>query len=125
VMAILVAFMFYNIHPAKIFMGDSWAFALWGLIASLLYFLNMRTGIVIPFIILFGLFIIDLSSSFLQIFWKKYFKKKLFAISPLHHLFEHRGINETTIVMKARFIQGILAAITIIILFYQFNKTFI
>ncbi|MFA6255712.1 MAG: hypothetical protein WC606_00885 [Candidatus Absconditabacterales bacterium] len=125
VMAILVAFMFYNIHPAKIFMGDSGAFALGGLIASLLYFLNMRTGIVIPFIILFGLFIIDLSSSFLQIFWKKYFKKKLFAISPLHHLFEHRGINETTIVMKARFIQGILAAITIIILFYQFNKTFI
>jgi phospho-N-acetylmuramoyl-pentapeptide-transferase len=124
-MAILVAFMFYNIHPAKIFMGDSWAFALWGLIASLLYFLNMRTGILIPFLILFSLFIIDLCSSFLQIFWKKYLKRKLFAISPLHHLFEHRGIDETTIVMKAWFIQGILAAITIIILFYQFNKTFI
>ena len=125
VMAILVAFMFYNIHPAKIFMGDSWAFALWWLIASLLYFLNMRTGIVIPFILLFSLFIIDLSSSFLQIFWKKYLKRKLFTISPLHHLFEHNGIGETTIVMKAWFIQGILAAITIIILFYQFNKTFV
>jgi len=125
VAAILVAFMFYNIHPAKIFMGDSWAFALWGLIASLLYFLNMRTGILVPFIILFGLFIIELFSSFLQIFWKKYFKKKLFAVSPLHHLFEHRGIEETTIVMKAWFIQGILAAITVIILFYQFNKTFV
>lgn len=124
-MAILVAFMFYNIHPAKIFMGDSWAFALWWLIASLLYFLNMRTGIFIPFLILFSLFIIELCSSFLQIFWKKYLKRKLFAISPLHHLFEHRGIEETTIVMKAWFIQGILAAITIIILFYQFNKTFI
>jgi UDP-N-acetylmuramyl pentapeptide phosphotransferase/UDP-N-acetylglucosamine-1-phosphate transferase len=85
----------------------------------------MRTGILIPFIILFSLFIIDLSSSFLQIFWKKYLKRKLFAISPLHHLLEHRGIEETTIVMKAWFIQGILAAITIIILFYQFNKTFI
>ena len=125
VIAMLVAFMFYNIYPAKIFMWDSWAFALWGLIASLLYFLNMRTGIIIPFIILFGLFIIDLCSSFLQIFWKKYFKRKLFLVAPLHHLFEKRGINETTIVMKAWFIQGILAAITIIILFYQFNKTFI
>ncbi len=125
VIATLVAFMFYNIHPAKIFMWDSWAFALWGLIASLLYFLNMRTGIVIPFIILFGLFIIDLTSSFLQIFWKKYFKKKLFLVAPLHHLFEKKGINETTIVMKAWFIQGILAAITIILLFYQFNKTFV
>lgn len=123
--AILVAFMFYNIHPAKIFMGDSWAFALWGLIASLLYFLNMRMGVFIPFAILFGLFIVDLCSSFLQIFWKKYFKKKLFAVSPLHHLFEHRGIHETTIVMKAWFIQWILAAVTIILLFYQFSKTFI
>ncbi|MEI6673132.1 MAG: hypothetical protein WCL02_07620 [bacterium] len=46
-------------------------------------------------------------------------------VAPLHHLFEKKGIHETTIVMKARFIQGILAAITIIILFYQFNKTFI
>lgn len=125
VIGILVAFMFYNIHPAKIFMGDSWAFALWWLIASLLYFLNMRTGIMIPFIILFGLFIIDLCSSFLQIFWKKYFKRKLFLVAPLHHLFEKKWMNETTIVMKARFIQGLLAAITIIILFYQVNKTFV
>jgi len=125
VIGMLVAFMFYNIHPAKIFMGDSWAFALWWLIASLLYFLNMRSGIIIPFIILFGLFIIDLTSSFLQIFRKKYLKKKLFLVAPLHHLFEKRGINETTIVMKAWFIQGLLAAITIILLFYQVNKTFV
>ena len=125
IIGILVAFMFYNINPAKIFMGDSWAFALWWLIASLLYFLNMRTGIIIPFIILFWLFIVDLSTSFLQICWKKYFKKKLFVMSPLHHLFEHKGISETTIVMKAWFIQGILAAITIIILFYQVNKIFL
>ena len=125
IIGILVAFMFYNINPAKIFMGDSWAFALWWLIASLLYFLNMRTGIIIPFIILFLLFIIDLSTSFLQIFWKKYFKKKLFVMSPLHHLFEYKGISETTIVMKSWFIQGLLAAITIIILFYQVNKIFL
>lgn len=123
--AILVAFMFYNINPAKIFMGDSGAFALWWLIASLLYFLNMRTGIFIPFIILFGIFIVDLCSSFLQIFWKKYFKKKLFLVAPLHHLFEKKWISETTIVMKAWFIQWLLAAITIIILFYQFSNTFV
>lgn len=125
IIAILVAFMFYNINPAKIFMGDSWAFALGGLIATLLYLLNMRTWILIPFVILFSLFIIEICSSFLQIFWKKIFKKKLFAVSPLHHLFEHKGVNESTIVMKARFIQWILAVITITLLFYQLNKTFI
>lgn len=121
VIASLVAFMFYNIHPAKIFMWDSGAFALWGLLATLLYTLNMRTGIFIPFVILFGLFILDTGSSFLQIFWKKYLKRKLFAVSPLHHLFEHKWVEETTIVMKARIIQWILVAITIIALFYQFN----
>jgi phospho-N-acetylmuramoyl-pentapeptide-transferase len=77
---------------------------------------------VIPFIILFGIFIVDVSSSFLQIFRKKYLKRKLFVVSPLHHLFEHKGISETTIVMKAWFIQGILAAITTIAIFYQLNS---
>ena len=121
VVAILIAFMFYNINPAKIFMGDSGAFALGGLLASLLYILNMRMGIIIPFFILFILFIIDLTSSFLQIFRKKNFKRKLFPVSPLHHLFEHKGVAESTIVMKAWLLQGILAAIVIIALFYQFN----
>ncbi|MEI8090945.1 MAG: hypothetical protein WCG98_01510 [bacterium] len=62
-------------------------------------------GILIPFIVLFGLFIVDTGSSFLQILSKKYLKRKIFAVSPLHHLFEHRGTPETTIVMKAWLLQ--------------------
>jgi phospho-N-acetylmuramoyl-pentapeptide-transferase len=119
--AVLVAFMFFNVNPAKIFMGDSWAFALWWFLASLLYLLNMRMGIFVPFTILFGIFILEVGSSALQIFWKKRFKRKLFPVSPLHHLFEHRWIAETTIVMKAWMIQWLLAAITLIIIFYQIN----
>lgn len=119
--AVLVAFMFYNINPAKIFMGDSWAFALWWFLASLLYIINMRMGILIPFVIIFLLFIIDVGSSLLQIIWKKRFHKKLFAVSPLHHLFEHKWIPEPTIVMKAWMLQGILAAIAIIAIFYQIS----
>jgi len=119
--AILVAFMFFNINPAKIFMWDSWAFALGWFLASLLYILNMRMGIMIPFLIIFLLFIVDVGSSLLQIIWKKRFHKKLFAVSPLHHLFEHKGIPEPTIVMKAWMLQGILAAIAIIAVFYQIS----
>ena len=40
--AVLVAFLFFNINPAEVFMGDSGAFALGGLLASLIYLLNMR-----------------------------------------------------------------------------------
>lgn len=123
--AILISFMFYNINPAKIFMGDSWAFAIWWFLACLLFLLNMRMGIFIPFLIIFLLFIIDTGSSALQMFWKKYFKKKLFTVAPLHHLYEKKWIPETTIVMKAWLLQGILVAITIIALFYQFNTVFL
>lgn len=121
VMAILVAFMFYNINPAKIFMWDSGAFALGGILSAIIYTLNMRMGIIVPFAVLFFLFILDVSSSFMQILSKKYLKRKIFAVSPLHHLFEHQGIPETTIVMKAWLIQWILAAIVIIAIFYQLN----
>ena len=124
VMAILASFMFFNIFPAKIFMWDSWAFAMWWLLASLVFLLNMRMWIMIPFMIIFGLFIVDLGSSALQMFWKKKFKKKLFVMSPLHHLFEHRGLHETTIVMKAWMLQAILAAITIVLIVYQVNWAF-
>jgi phospho-N-acetylmuramoyl-pentapeptide-transferase len=117
--AILAAFMFFNINPAKIFMGDSGALALWGLLSSLLYILNMRTGIFIPFLIIFLIFIIETASSFLQILSKKYLKRKLFAAAPLHHLLEYKGIPESTIVMKARLIQAILTVITIIAIFYE------
>ncbi|MBU0627163.1 hypothetical protein KKH82_07225 [Patescibacteria group bacterium] len=85
----------------------------------MVYILNMRMGIIIPFMVLFLLFILDVGSSLLQIFWKKRFKKKLFLVSPLHHLFEHKGVPEPTIVMKAWMFQGILAAIAIIAVFYQ------
>ena len=105
VVAVLVSFLWYNINPAKIFMGDSGAFALGGLLSSLILLLNMREGIVIPFIILFALFINELLSSFLQIFWKKFFKRKLFAIAPFHHLWEYRGMKEYTVVMKFWMIQ--------------------
>lgn len=118
--AVLLSFLRYNISPAKIFMGDSWAFSLGGLLSSLVLMLNMRVGIFIPFVVLFLLFIVELLSSFLQIIRKKYRKKKLFAIAPLHHLREFRGMKEHSIVMKFWMIQWILALLAIILILYVF-----
>ena len=125
VVAILASFMFFNIFPAKIFMWDSGAFALWWLLASLLYLLNMRMWIFVPFTIIFLLFILDIFSSALQIFWKKRFKKKLFTVSPFHHLLENRWHHETTIVMKAWMLQALLAVIAIVMIFYQMSGVII
>jgi phospho-N-acetylmuramoyl-pentapeptide-transferase len=101
-------------------MGDSGAFALGGLIASTLYLLNMRIWIFIPFCILFAPFILELCSSGMQILWKKVFKKKLFPIAPFHHYLERKGMHECSIVMRLRFIQGILAIAAIVILIGQY-----
>lgn len=116
---VLIAFLWFNINPAKVFMWDSWALALWGIVSSLLYLLNLREWFFIPFMILFLLFWIELATSALQIFWKKVFKRKLFSIAPFHHLLEHKGQKEYTIVMKFWIIQGVLACVTLILVFYQ------
>lgn len=118
--AVLVAFLFFNINPAKVFMGDSGAFALGGIVASLIYLLNMRFWILIPFLIIFGIFILEFFSSLLQIFWKKVFKKKLFPIAPFHHLLEHCGMKETTIVMKIWLIQGILIVAGVLMILIEY-----
>ena len=116
----LGAFLFFNINPAKIFMWDSWAFALWGIVSSLIYLLNMRFWILIPFLVIFWFFIVEFFSSFLQIFRKKVFKKKLFTVAPFHHLLEYKGIKETTIVMEARLIQWILAVVGILLILVEY-----
>jgi len=115
----LLAFLWFNINPAKIFMGDSWALALWWLLSSLVYLLNIRFGVFLPFLLLMTIFWVEIWSSFFQILSKKRRKKKLFAVAPIHHLLEHRGYPESTIVMKFRVIQWVLWAIALIMLLYQ------
>lgn len=118
--SVLWAFLFLNVKPAKIFMGDSGAFALGGLIASTLYLLNMRTGIFIPFLVVFFFFMVELMSSGLQMVWKKVFKKKLFPIAPFHHYLEYKGIAEYTIVMKVWLVQVVLTLIGVLCLLVQY-----
>jgi len=118
--ATLVAFMFFNINPAKVFMWDSWAFALWWLIAATAYLLNMSIWIFIPAFIVFLIFSIDLCTSGLQMFWKKVFHHKLFPIAPFHHFLEYKWVKEYTIVMYMWLIQTILTVVAIITIFRQF-----
>lgn len=118
VISILIAFLRFNINPARIFMGDSGAFSLGGLLSVAILLLNMRIGIMIPFIVLFLPFTVELLSSFTQMIWKKYYHKKLFPIAPLHHLCEYYGMKEYTVVMKFWLVQGILGMVSLIMIFY-------
>jgi phospho-N-acetylmuramoyl-pentapeptide-transferase len=115
----IMAFLWFNINPAKIFMGDAWALGMWWLIAVLVYMINIRFGIFVPFMILFALFWLEFASSGLQLFWKKVLGKKLFPIAPFHHLLEHRGYSETHIVMKFWLLQGALGILSLALILYQ------
>jgi phospho-N-acetylmuramoyl-pentapeptide-transferase len=115
----LLAFLWFNINPAKVFMGDSGSLALGWFVASLVYLLNINFWILIPFMILMSLFWLEMLTSFFQIIWKKYLWRKLFKIAPFHHLLEHEGYAEHSIVMKFWVVQWILCAVALICLLYQ------
>src|SRR5690606_20247096 len=90
----VLAFLCFNSHPAKIFMGDTGSLALGGFIASATILTKMY--LYFPF---FGImFVITTISVTLQVLYYKATKKRIFLMAPLHHHFEKKGSNETKIV---------------------------
>lgn len=116
-----LAFLWFNINPAKIFLWDSGALAFGWLVSSLIYLIDIRVGILLPFLILFAVFFLEITTSFIQIFFKRVFNKKIFPIAPFHHLLEYKWYPEHTIVMKLWVLQWVLAWVTLIMIFYQFH----
>ncbi len=92
----LLAFLWFNIYPAKFFMGDTGVMSLGVTLGILAMFTNQPLLLPVVGII----FVIEALSTFLQIFWKKVLKHKLFLSSPIHHHLEAIGWAEPTIVMR-------------------------
>ena len=91
----LVAYLFYNWHPAKVFMGDTGSLFLGGIVCGLAFALDMPL-----ILILVGLiYIIETLSVILQVgYFKLTHGKRLFKMSPIHHHFEMCGWKEVKIV---------------------------
>lgn len=91
-----VGFMFFNVRPAKTFMGDTGSHFLGGALAALCV-INGRTLAMIPagFI-----FIIEMLSSAIQIFTIRKLNKKVFLMAPLHHHFQKLGLDETAVTIR-------------------------
>lgn len=111
VIGALLAFLWFNIYPARFFMGDTGAFALGATLAVLAFLTN--TVVLLP--IIGFIFVIEAFSSLLQWFSKSYLKKKIFAIAPLHHHFEATGWPETKVTMRFWVIAAVMATIGMII----------
>jgi phospho-N-acetylmuramoyl-pentapeptide-transferase len=102
-----VGFLWWNTSPARIFMGDTGALGLGGLIGGL----AMATRTTLLSIIIGGLFVIVTMSVVIQIISFKTTGKRVFRMSPLQHHFELAGWSEVNIVVRFWIIAGICVAI--------------
>jgi len=102
----LIAFLYFNIYPARIWLGDVGSLSFGATIAVIAVLL----GKIIPLIIVGLPFVIEGMSSALQIVSKKYFHKKIFPAAPIHLSLQKIGWEEPKIVMRA-WLAGIILAI--------------
>lgn len=100
-----LAFLWFNIPPAKFYMGDTGSLAL----GATLGVIAMLTGQALILPIIGFMFVIEALSVVIQLTSKKLFKRKVFKIAPIHHHFEQCGWQEWTIVMRFWIIGGIMA----------------
>jgi len=104
----LIAYLFYNWHPAKVFMGDTGSLFLGGAVCGLAFALNMPL-----ILILVGfVYIVETLSVILQVgYFKITHGKRLFKMSPIHHHFEMCGWKEVKIVLVFSAVSAVMCAI--------------
>lgn len=111
-MGSLIAFLWFNIHPAKFFMGDTGSMAL-GLVLGVVAMLTNTPFILIP---VACIFILESGSVILQLTSKKLrHGKKIFLSTPIHHHFEALGWHETQVTMRFWMVNAIGAIVGLII----------
>jgi phospho-N-acetylmuramoyl-pentapeptide-transferase len=91
-----IGFLWYNAHPAEVFMGDVGSLALGGAIGTVAVII--RQEFLLPFI--GGIFVLEAVSVVLQVGSYKLRKKRIFKMAPLHHHFEQLGWSESKVIAR-------------------------
>lgn len=91
-----VGFLWYNAHPATVFMGDTGSLGLGGLIAALAIVTKTEELL----LLIGGVFVVEAVSVIIQVFSFKTFRKRVFLMAPLHHHFEMKAWSETKIILR-------------------------
>jgi phospho-N-acetylmuramoyl-pentapeptide-transferase len=107
-----LGFLWFNCHPAQVFMGDTGSLALGGALGIIAVLIHQ------PFVLVIagGVFVIEAGSVILQTSWFRYTRRRsgtgrrIFLMAPLHHHFEKRGWYESQVVMRF-YILGILCGV--------------
>lgn len=113
-----LGFLWYNSHPASVFMGDTGSLALGGALGALA--LMIHKELLLP--IICGIFMVETLSVIIQTTWFKYTKnktgegKRVFLMTPIHHHFEKQGWPESKIVVRFWIIAILLGIISLLTL---------
>ncbi|MEG2322535.1 MAG: phospho-N-acetylmuramoyl-pentapeptide-transferase [Bacilli bacterium] len=102
----LLGFLVFNVHPAKIFMGDTGSLALGATLGSIAIITRHEVLLILIGIV----FVIETLSCLIQRIYYKFTKKRIFLMTPIHHSFEKKGWQELDIV-KLFWIVGLLASL--------------
>lgn len=102
----VIAFLYFNIYPARIFLGDVGALSF----GATLAIIGLMLGKVFSLLVVGGIFVAEVFSSLMQLLSKKYLNRKAMKAAPLHLWFQTRGWHESTIVFRA-WIAGIVLAL--------------
>lgn len=114
----LLAFLWFNINPARFIMGDTGSISLGVTLALVALYTN--TAFILPFVGF--IFVIEALSTIIQLSSKKFFNgKKVFLSAPIHHHFEALGWPETKIVMRFWIISGVATVLGLAI--FVLDKT--
>lgn len=100
----LISFLYFNVFPARVFMGDVGALAFGATLAVV----GLLLGKVLALVIIGAVFVFEILSSFLQLFSKKVFKRKLFPAAPFHLTLQQKGWEEPKIVQRIWLVQIML-----------------
>jgi phospho-N-acetylmuramoyl-pentapeptide-transferase len=91
-----LGFLWFNCHPAEVFMGDTGSLAIGGLVGAIAVMIKQE----VVLIIIGGVFVMEAVSVILQVASFKLRGKRIFAMAPLHHHFELRGWSETKVTTR-------------------------
>ncbi len=97
-----MAFLWYNSHPAEVFMGDTGSLAIGGLIGVIAFMVQQPLTLVI----VGGVFVVEAASVIIQVGWFKYTRRttgegrRFFLMAPIHHHFQKKGWPETKVVLR-------------------------
>jgi len=114
VVGVLLAYLWFNIYPARFFGGDTYALAFGATLGVVAMLIKGGVGLaVLPFVAFIPL--IETLSVLMQLAYRKLYKKKLFLIAPLHHHFEAIGWPEPKVTMRFWVVGAVFAVIGVAI----------